>query len=129
MTRLALVLALITALCVGLGMGFFAGVMVSRHMLLGGPGLHSRFGGHFPGHGEHGPRGFHRLPPTRAIVQHLRRELDLTPAQVDSVHNEIDRSRDNFAGVRDSLHARIERLLTSGQRDRWRRLIDERDDR
>jgi len=121
--RLALVLALVTALCVGLGMGFLGGVLLSRHMLLGGMHLHA--GERFGGHGMR--RGFRREPPPRAIVDHLRRRLDLAPAQVDSLRTVIERSRDDFAGVRDSLRARIERLLTPAQRDRWQRLVAERD--
>ncbi len=63
------------------------------------------------------------MPSPRMMVSHLERLLELSPAQADSIGAEIERSRGDFAQVRDSLHARIERHLTPQQRERWRSAV------
>ena len=57
MTRVAVIMAMISALCLGVSLGFMGGVMFSRHVLLGGPPLHRDFGFE-----RHFPRLFHRGP-------------------------------------------------------------------
>ena len=118
MTRGAVILAMVSALFLGVSLGFMSGVVFSRHLLL------ER---HLPWHewrgGRHGAPG---LPSSRALLPHLAEMLDLTPAQGDSVRDEIERTRADFAQVRDSLHARIERHLTPAQRERWRARMRER---
>jgi hypothetical protein len=52
--------------------------------------------------------------------------LDLTPEQASAIRGEVEATRTDFAQVRDSLHARIERHLTPAQRDRWREMVEER---
>jgi hypothetical protein len=71
---------------------------------------------------RHGPPG---EPSSRFIVPHLQRMLDLTPDQADAIRKEVEASRADFAQVRDSLHAHIERHLTPAQRDRWREMVKE----
>lgn len=122
MSRAAVILAVVSAMCLGLAFGFAGGVVFSHHMLRRGPmefGLHGGFMGRFA---PPGPRG---MPSPRMMLTHLKRLLDLTPQQVDAIRDEIGRSRGDFAVVRDSLHARIERHLTPEQRERWRRAIRE----
>jgi len=123
-TRLAVILATISALCLGLSLGFMGGVMFSRHVLLGGPHGHGGFGfeHRFPHMFHHGggPGG---MASRHMMVSRLQRLLDLSPAQADTIGAEIERSRGDFAQVRDSLHARIERHLTPQQRERWRSAV------
>ncbi len=120
MTRAAMIVAAISALCLGIALGFMGGVMFSRHMLL--DGRHPEMGSgrrswHMFHHGPQGPPG---TPSPRMLMPRLQRLLDLTPEQADAIRAEIERSRGDFAQVRDSLHARIERHLTPSQRERWR---------
>ena len=122
MTRGMLAFAMASAVCLGLSLGFMGGVFFSQHHLL----LPHRLELREP-HGERrGPPGTPGLPPPRVLVPHLVRLLDLTPAQADAIRAEIERSRSEFADVRDSLHARLERHLTPAQRARWRAAVRER---
>ena len=118
-----MIVAAISALCLGVSLGFMGGVMFSRHLLLGG--RHEGMG-----FGRHSWRMFHHDPPgtqsPRTLMPRLQRLLDLTPEQADAIRGEIERSRGDFAQVRDSLHARIERHLTAPQRERWRSMERER---
>jgi len=118
MTRGAVILAMVSALFLGVSLGFMSGVVFSRHLL-----LERHLSWHEWRGGRHGAPG---LPSSRALLPHLAEMLDLTPAQGDSVRDEIERTRADFAQVRDSLHARIERHLTPAQRERWRALMRER---
>ena len=121
-----MIVAVISALCLGVSLGFMGGVMFSHH-LLGGGGLHGMDFGHHGWRGfRHGAPGPPGVPSPRAIVPHLTRMLDLTPAQADAIRGEIERTRGDFAQVRDSLHVRIERHLTPAQRDKWREVSRER---
>ena len=115
-----MIVAVVSALCLGASLGFMSGVMFSRHMLLDGRPSEMGFGRHSWRMFHHGPPGPPGTPSPRKLVPHLQRLLDLTPEQADAVRGEIERSRGDFAQVRDSLHARIERHLTPSQRDRWR---------
>ncbi len=130
MTRAAVVLAVVSALCLGASFGFMGGVMFSRHVLHGGPGMgFQRLMEHAgPGRWQpHGPPGHRGLPSPRALLPRLQRLLDLTPVQADAIRAELERSRGDFDQVRDSLHTRIERHLTAGQRARWRHLAGEQE--
>jgi len=118
MTRVTVIVAMVSALCIGAAMGFAGGVLFSHHALdmpphMGGRGFRME---------RRGPPG---EPSPRLIVPHLVRMLDLTPEQADAIRNEVEASRADFAQVRDSLHARIERHLTPVQRDRWREMVRE----
>jgi len=121
MNRTTVIVAVISALCLGSALGFAGGVLFSRHAMAGFP----RMGGR-GFHGERrGPQGAPGEPSSRFIVPHLVRMLDLTPEQAEAIRHEVDATRSDFAQVRDSLHARIERHLTPAQRDRWREMLKE----
>jgi hypothetical protein len=119
MTRAALVLAVVSTFCLGGSLGFLGGVWFTHDHLVHERRLDWR-------HGRGERRGAPGPPSPRELVPHLTRLLDLTPAQADSIGAEIERTRADFADVRDSLHARIERHLTPAQRDRWRAAVRER---
>src|SRR5262245_6522829 len=119
MTRAAVILAVVSALCLGLAFGFAGGVLFTHYAIAIGP----RWRGHGVRVERRGPPG---EPSSREIVPHLVRLLDLTPEQADAVRAEVEASRSDFAQVRDSLHARIERHLTAAQRERWRTMVWER---
>ena len=127
MTRTTVIVALISALCLGSALGFAGGVLFSHHVMaedpaaLGAPRMGGR--GFRGGMERHGPPG---EPSPRFIVPHLQRMLDLTPDQAEAIRTEVESTRADFAEVRDSLHARIERHLTAEQRDRWRAMVKER---
>jgi hypothetical protein len=119
MTRVTVIVAVVSALCIGMAFGFAGGVLFSHHALEWGP----HTGGRGMRFERRGPPG---EPSPRLIVPHLVRMLDLTPEQADAIQHEVEASRTDFAQVRDSLHARIERHLTAAQRDRWRAMVKER---
>ena len=123
MSRGPVLLAVVSALCLGMALGFMGGVMFSHHMMRRGPFEFGMHGGAFGRMAPPGPRG---MPSPRMMLTHLKRLLDLTPQQSDAIRTEIERSRDDFGSVRDSLHARIERHLTPEQRERWRRATRDR---
>src|SRR5215475_6611407 len=104
MSRTTVIVAMISALCLGSALGFAGGVLFSHHAMA-----------EFPRMGGHGFRGERRGPPgepsPRSIVPHLQRMLDLTPEQTVAIRAEVESTRADFAEVRDSLHARIERHL------------------
>jgi hypothetical protein len=119
MTRAAVILAMVSALCLGTSIGFAVGLLFAHHHME----LWPRYAMH-GFHGErHGPPG---EPSPRAIIPRLTGMLDLSPQQADAIRGEVEASRTEFAQVRDSLHARIERHLTPAQRDRWRTIVRER---
>ena len=125
MSRAAIVLAVVSALCLGASFGFMGGVIFSRHILHGGPPMGFMPHGS-PGGLQHGQS--HRgMPSPRALLPRLRRMLDLTPEQATAIRAELENSRGDFDHVRDSLHARIERHLTAAQRERFRRMTNDRD--
>jgi hypothetical protein len=120
MNRTTVIIAIISALCLGSALGFAGGVLFSHRAMA----IYSRMGGR----GYRG-EGFRRGPPgepsSRFIVPHLQRMLNLTPEQADAIGKEVESTRGEFAQVRDSLHARIERHLTAAQRDRWNQMLKE----
>ncbi len=123
MNRAAIILAVVSALCLGASLGFMGGVVFSRHHLMSS-GLHS--GGRMHRMLRRGPGGEHGIPAPHILVPRLQKLLGLTPAQASAIRGEIERTRGDFAGVRDSLHARIERHLTPDQREQWRVVVTER---
>ena len=100
MTRAAIIVAAISALCLGVSLGFMGGVMFSRHMLLGGRHDGMGFGRHSWRMFHHGPSGGSGTPSPRMLVPRLQRLLDLSPEQADAIRGEIERSRGDFAGAR-----------------------------
>ena len=126
MNRAAIVLAVVSALCLGASFGFMGGVLFSRHIQHGGPHFGFNGGGGFmrqaaPGRMPHERGG---LPSPRALLPRLSHLLDLTPEQADAIRDELESSRGQFDQVRDSLHMRIERHLTAVQRDRFRHMMN-----
>ena len=117
MNRATVIVAVISALCLGSALGFAGGVLFSHHLMAPFPPMGGR--------GSHERRGPPGEPSARFIVPHLERMLDLTPEQAEAIRTEVESTRADFAEVRDSLHARIERHLTPAQRDRWREMVRE----
>lgn len=122
MNRPAIVLALVSALFLGAALGFMGGVVFASHPWDGGPRFGRRM--HEPRRG--GPPGVRTMPSARVLLPWLRRELDLSQAQVEAIRGEIERSRAELAMVHDSVHTRIARHLTPEQRERFGRLVSER---
>lgn len=126
MSRGPVILAVVSALFLGAALGFMGGVMFSNHAFGWGS---ARGAWHLRGPGPGGfggPGGMRMLPPPRVVLPWLERTLDLTPAQVEAIRGEIRRSQRDLAGVHDSLHTRIARHLTPGQRERFQRLVKDR---
>lgn len=139
MNRGVIALAVASALCMGLALGFLGGVFFSRHELLHGEGgwaphrferrivLRGPEGGPMEptDDGPPGPRPGGRQGP-RMALRHLQRLLDLTPAQSDAIRAEFERSTARMGSERDSLHARISSHLTPAQRVRFDRMLRDR---
>jgi len=140
MNRGVIALAVASALCMGLALGFLGGVFFSRHLILHGEGgwAPPSFEMRMP-RGARGPDGMPRgerggdpmgplgsRPGARMALRHLQRVLDLTPAQSDAIRAEFERSADRMGSERDSLHARISSHLTPAQRDRFDRMLRDR---
>lgn len=121
MNRGTLILALVSALCLGGALGFMSGVVFTRY--------HFRGDDHF-GRGRRIERrvgfGERGVPSPRSLVPHLQRLLDLDPQQAEAIRVEIESMRGEFAKVRDSMHVRIARHLTPEQRTRWMEVMKER---
>ncbi len=118
MNRGTLILALVSALCLGGALGFMSGVVFTRHHFRDDHG-HGRRIERRGGFGERG------VPSPRRLVPHLQRLLDLSPQQAEAIRVEIESTRGEFAKVRDSMHVRIARHLTPEQRARWIEVMKE----
>jgi len=142
MNRGVIALAVGSALCMGIALGFLGGVFFSRQMLLHGEGgwgprrIERRIVFRGPEEGPEAPRaerpgmppgerGLER-PAPRMALRHLQRVLDLTPAQSEAIRAEFDRTAERMGSERDSLHARISSHLTPAQRDRFDRMLRDR---
>jgi hypothetical protein len=123
--RAALVLALVSALFLGVSLGFMGGVLFANRQLDGGPRMVRRLHGPGGREGRGAPR-VRMMPPAHVLVPWLQRELGLSDTQVRVIRDEIERSRTDLASVHDSLHARIARHLETSQRERFLRLVRER---
>jgi len=123
MNRAALVLALVSALCLGSALGFMGGVVFARYHLDGNRSPHFAQRMHRMGRRDAGEHG---IPSARHMVPRLQRRLGLSENQSEAIRGEIERTRGEFANVRDSLHARIARHLTPEQGERWRHMVRER---
>ena len=139
MNRGVIVLAVASALCMGLALGFLGGVFFSHRILMhGGEGrmrierrILLRDGG--PEDAPPPPPG--ERPFVHLALRRLERTLDLTPAQTDAIRAEFERTSDRMDGERDSLRVRIASHLTRvriashltpAQRERFDRLMRER---
>ena len=115
--RSQLVIALIAAFLFGTTLGLLSGIAGASFMLGWSRGMeHHGYERHFFG-GPGGPPGG---PPM--VVLRLERELDLKPAQRDSITAILTRSRGRFAALRESLRSQIDAQLTPSQRDEWQRM-------
>ncbi len=127
MNRFVVILAVCSAMCLGLAMGFAGGVMFSHHMAMRGSfGWPMHMGGPRFLHGDGGGRPFMGPPPARVVMPHLRRMLDLSDSQVVQIRIELEHTSDQMATERDSLHDRIARHLTPAQRERFDQMLRER---
>ncbi|HEU4698507.1 MAG TPA: hypothetical protein VFS40_04965 [Gemmatimonadales bacterium] len=124
---LSLVVALFAAgTALGLALGHWAWA-APRHRDFGGrAGLEAG-----PARGRDGRPG--GMPPSAMMVRRLSRELDLTPAQQDSIRAILERHRTavdslwrefspRFRGLQQQIHGEIETQLTPGQRTRFEQL-------
>ena len=131
MNRAAVILAVVSALCLGLALGFGGGIFFSHHMILRGQpfwpmGMHGGRMMHGPGHEGGMGRPFLGPPPARIVMPQLKRMLDLSPEQVDAIRAELEQTSDHMEVERDSLRARIVRHLTPAQRERFDRMLRDR---
>jgi hypothetical protein len=112
-SRGALVVAILSSLLFGATVGLLGGVLFSHLMHNRGP------------HAEmfrRGPWGHRPMPMPGLIMQHLERELNLNNAQHRAIETLLEQSRTEFEAARESTHARIERVLTPEQLQRWHQM-------
>ncbi len=109
----------VVAFLSGSAAGLLAGMVGARFAHELAFGLH---GG--PRWGEARPPGALGGPPPAAL-RRLERMLHLTPAQSESIATVLDRSRNRFDALSDSLRAQIEAQLTPAQRVEWRALHEQ----
>ena len=120
MNRPAIILALVATFLIGASLGLMGGIMFTWHhnrppgmpFFQGGP----PHGG--PPRGERGPRA---MTPER-MLSRLRETLDLTDEQAAKIEPILREAHTNMDAARDSLRARVDRVLSPEQRERWRRL-------
>lgn len=129
MNRAAIVIALVATFLIGASLGLMGGIFFAMHQRP----FHAewRAGGAFrPGPGRE-PGLLGRVVDRRvlrhvAVMPRLREALDLTDAQAAEIEPLIEATHRTMGEARDSLRARIERVLTPEQRERWRRLEERR---
>lgn len=124
MNRPAIVLALVATFLIGISLGLVSGFFISLQLHRPPAGFPGRWGG--PGDrgvlervgGEVG----RRVVRHALVMPRLREALDLTDEQVARIEPLVNETHRAMGAARDSLRARIERVLTPEQRERWRRL-------
>ncbi len=121
MNRAAVILALVSALCLGASLGFVSGIVFTRYHLRD-DGL-SHFDERRARMMHRGGPEEHGVPSARFLVPRLQRVLGLSREQAEAIRIEIDSTRGEFAKVRDSLHVRIARHLTPEQLRHWRSMM------
>jgi hypothetical protein len=124
--RTAIVIALVATFLIGASLGLMSGILFTmyQHRMphAGWMGIGPRMGGpRFPSPGMGGDPD-RRVIRERQVLPHLRAELGLTDEQVERIRPLLDEAHASMGAARDSLHSRIERVLTPGQRERLRRL-------
>lgn len=128
MNRAAIVIALVATFLIGASLGLMGGIFFAMHQRPFRAEL--RAGGAF--HPGPGPEPGLLGPPDRRVMRHvmvmprLREALDLTDAQAAAIEPLIEQTHRTMGEARDSLRARIERVLAPEQRERWRRLEERR---
>ena len=124
MNRGPIILAVVSALFLGAALGFMGGVLFTKHHFGEGRG---RMASRMHGPGRPGRPGDVRvMPSANVLLPWLERELDLSAEQLGAIRAEIAKSREDMAGVHDSLHTRVARHLTPQQRERFERLVKDR---
>lgn len=126
MSRASIVIALVATFLIGASLGLMSGILFStlvRHpagpgWLGAGPRLGSP---RYPGLRGGGDPD-RRVLREQQVLPHLRAELALTDEQVSRIRVLLDEAHASMGAARDSLHDRIERVLTPEQRDRLRKL-------
>ena len=120
--RRNLVIAILAAFVFGMTggvVGTLATMTVARHH------------GHMPGmRGDHGARhregGVRRGEPGQdRMLAMLDRHLDLSEEQRTRIEGIVESARPRYAAVRESTRAEIERVLTPGQRAKWKELEEQ----
>jgi hypothetical protein len=112
-SRGALMVAMLSALLFGATVGLLGGVAFAH--LMHGRGPHREAF-------HRGPWGRRAMPMPGLIMLHLERELNLTDPQHRAIESVLDKSRTEFEAVRESTHARIDRVLTPEQLERWHQM-------
>ena len=126
MSRASIVIALVATFLIGASLGLMSGILFTmrQHRMPGEPwmmgGPHT--GG--PGMMMGGPE--RHVIRQRMVLPRLREALDLTDEQEARIQPLLDEAHANMGAARDSLRARIDRVLTPGQRERWRHLEEAR---
>jgi hypothetical protein len=115
--RQGLVLALVATFLIGASLGLMSGILFTYYQHRGPGFMH---GGPPPGGPLEGP-GRHGMGPG-AMLPRLREALDLTDEQIALIEPILKEGHANMNATRDSLRARIDRVLSPEQRERWRRL-------
>lgn len=120
MSRTAIVVALVATFLIGASLGLLGGIVLTLTH-------HRPFGPTWVGRGP-GPGMFRPDGPDAPMARHLRvlprlrEELRLDDDQVARIRALIEEAHESMGVARDSLRARIERVLTPEQRERMRRL-------
>lgn len=116
MSRPALVVALVATFLIGASLGLMGGIaFMARHRPPAFSWIGARPGG-MPGAAERAEARRKR------VLAHLREDLGLSDEQVARIQPLIDEAHQTMGATRDSLRARIDRVLTPEQRERLRRL-------
>lgn len=120
MNRTAIVVALVAAFLIGASLGLVGGVAftLAQHRGQAPPWADG------PRRGDPGERSWRDRRPPRgaAVLPRLRRTLELTDEQAALIEPLVLEAHRAMSATRDSLRVRIEKVLTPGQRERWRRL-------
>lgn len=125
MNRPVIVIALVAAFLIGASLGLVSGILFTMQLHRPPAGF---LAGRGRGMGEPGILGRVGGEVGRRVVRHalvmprLREALDLTDEQVARIEPLVEETHRAMGAARDSLRARIERVLTPEQRERWRRL-------
>jgi ribosomal protein S13 len=127
--RAAIVIALVATFLIGASLGLMGGIFFSAlmHRPPAGP-----FAGPGPGFGGPDVRRYVGRNVDRRVLRHvmvmprLREALELTDEQAAVIEPLVEQTHRAMGEARDSLRARIERVLTPEQRERWRRLEERR---
>lgn len=126
MTRASIIIALVATFLIGASLGLMGGILFAGHQphmrRPAWAGAGPRMGApRMPGIGGGGDPD-RRVLRERQVLPHLRSELALTDAQTERIRVLLEEAHASMGAARDSLRARIERVLTAEQRERWSRL-------